>query len=439
MQISELERKERPVGTIQFGGGVFLRGFYDVMIAKNNKVGISDENIFIVRSRTHEDPLAAQNYMYTHIARDSEHQDMTLVDCISGSINPEDDYEGFLRLADDPETVRIVSNTTESGIAWEDGEKPDSAHSYPARLAALIKRRMDRGLPGFLVLPCELIENNADELRSLVLRHGKEWGFGRAFGSYVRSECAFCNTLVDRIVSGKPSPEDDFRLPYEDRLINTSEYFHLWVIEGMPSDPRMPWLEDFNVKFEPIEKYRKLKVRLLNGAHTSLIPYALSLGIGTVGDCLADERTRRHLDACLFGEILPSLGNGSFDADEESFMNEARAYAEDVVWRFSNPFIHHKCRSIALNSIDKYRVRVLPSVLDYERLTGKPPVHLLFALAKLIEMYKTDPPDDAKENVAFMEEKDVGDILANREFWGTDLTRFRKYVEKYVCTEDIPE
>ncbi|MFQ9146969.1 MAG: hypothetical protein ACLR5G_01375 [Eubacteriales bacterium] len=104
--------------------------------------------------------------------------------------------------------------------------------------------------------------------------------------------------------------------------------------------------------------------------------------------------------------------------------HECRAYAEDVVWRFSNPFIHHKCRSIALNSIDKYRVRVLPSVLDYERFTGKPPVHLLFALAKLIEMYKTDPPDDAKEYVDFMEKSGVGAILSNREFWGTDLTRF---------------
>ena len=105
MLISALGRKDRPVGTIQFGGGVFLRGFYDVMVAKNNKTGISDENIFIVRSKTHEDPLAAQNYMYTHVARDQEHQDITLVDCISGSVNPEDDYEGFLRLADDPETV----------------------------------------------------------------------------------------------------------------------------------------------------------------------------------------------------------------------------------------------------------------------------------------------------------------------------------------------
>ena len=438
MLISELGRKDRPVGTIQFGGGVFLRGFYDVMVAKNNKVGISDENIFIVRSKTHEDPLAAQNYMYTHAARDQEHQDITLVDCISGSVNPEDDYEGFLRLADDPETVRIVSNTTESGIAWQDGESPDSARGYPARLAALIKRRMDNGLRGFLVLPCELIENNAGELRALVLRHGREWGFGQAFESYVRSECRFCSTLVDRIVSGKPSPEDEFGLPYEDHLINTSEYFHLWVIEGMPSDPRMPWLEDFNVKFERLDKYRKLKVRLLNGAHTSLIPYALSLGIGTVGDCLADERTRRHLDACLFGEILPSLRPEGFDEDE-NFEHECRAYAEDVVWRFSNPFIHHKCRSIALNSIDKYRVRVLPSVLDYERFTGKPPVHLLFALAKLIEMYKTDPPDDAKEYVDFMEKSGVGAILANREFWGTDLTRFRGYVERYVCAEEIPE
>ena len=433
MNIKKLEKPNRKISVIQFGGGVFLRGFFDVMMQEENQItGNAAGDVMIVRSKTSGvDPLADQNFMYTHVARDGEHKVVTKVDCIAGSLNPSDDFEAFLRLADNPDTKTIVSNTTEAGIVYVFTPKPGSAESYPARLAALIKRRFDAGLPGFLVLPCELIENNGSKLREIVLQHGRDWEFGEDFAAFVKYSCDFRNTLVDRIVSGKPSPDDELGLPWEDAHVNTSEYFRLWAIEGSP-DPEHPLPfgdeHDF-VKYVPaLSVFRTMKVRILNGAHTSMIPYALLSGLETVGDCLADTKMRSFLDECIFGEILPSL-------EGECGMSEARGYAEDVIWRFANPFIHHKCASIALNSVSKWKVRVLPSLLAYKEKRGEYPAGLVFSLAKLIEMYKKQPPADDAKVIKSMKSRSVAEILADRSLWGMDLSELLHEVERGIGSE----
>lgn len=433
MNIKKFKKPNRQISVIQFGGGVFLRGFFDVMMQEENQItGNAAGDVMIVRSKTSgTDPLADQNFMYTHVARDGEHKVVTKVDCIAGSLNPADDFEAFLRLAGNPDTKTIVSNTTEAGIVYVFTPKPESAESYPARLAALIKRRFDAGLPGFLVLPCELIENNGTKLREIVLQHGRDWEFGEDFAAFVKYGCDFRNTLVDRIVSGKPSPDDELGLPWEDAHVNTSEYFRLWAIEGTP-DPEHPLPfgdeHDF-VKYVPaLSVFRTMKVRILNGAHTSMIPYALLSGLETVGDCLADVKMRSFLDECIFGEILPSL-------EGECDMSEARGYAEDVIWRFANPFIHHKCASIALNSVSKWKVRVLPSILAYKEKRGAYPAGLVFSLAKLIEMYKKQPPADDAKLIESMKSRSVAEILADRSLWGMDLSELLPEVERGIGSE----
>ena len=150
--IKDYPKQERPVRVLQFGGGVFLRGFVDWMVQKANDAGVYDGNVVIVRSRTRgEDPLAAQNYNYTHVARDGEHTDVTLVDCIAGSADAAGDYEGFLALAELPTVEVIVSNTTEAGIVYEKCPRPTDTcpASYPAKLTALLYRRFTSGGAGF--------------------------------------------------------------------------------------------------------------------------------------------------------------------------------------------------------------------------------------------------------------------------------------------------
>ncbi|MBQ7322251.1 MAG: tagaturonate reductase [Clostridia bacterium] len=423
--IKDHPKQERPVRVLQFGGGVFLRGFVDWMMQKANDAGVYDGNIVIVRSRTRgEDPLAAQNYNYTHVARDGAHTDVTLVDCIAGSVDAAGDYEGFLALAELPTLEIIVSNTTEAGIVYEACPRPTELcpASFPAKLTALLYRRFTSGGGGLLILPCELIERNGEILREAVLRHAKDWALGEVFETWVQTACSFRNTLVDRIVSGAPAEGDDPGLDYADDLANTSEYFHLFVIEG-EEDARLPLTRiGLNVKWVPsVEDYRTVKVRILNGAHTSMIPYAMLLGLETVGDCLADERTAAHLRGCL-AEILASM-----DGNAE----ENRVYAAEVLARFANPHIHHLCRAISLNSVSKFRVRVLPSILAFREKTGQLPPHLLFAFGMLIRFYRQGAPQDDAAVTEIFRTRTVGELLSDVSLWGADLTDLAEEVEKF--------
>ena len=426
--IKDYPKGTRPIRVLQFGGGVFLRGFFDWMLQKANDAGVCDGAAVIVRSRTRgTDPLSAQNFNYTHIARDGGHVDVTVVDSIAGSVDAAGDYAAFLKLAELPTPEVIVSNTTEAGIVYESCPRPTDTcpPTFPAKLTAFLHRRFSVGGEGFLILPCELIERNGDTLRDTVLRHAADWALGSDFAAWVKTSCSFRNTLVDRIVSGAPDADEDAGLAYTDALINTSEYFHLFVIEG-EEDARLPFARiGLNVKWVPsVEDYRTVKVRILNGAHTSMIPYAMLLGLETVGDCLRDERTERHLKGCL-EEILTSM-----DGDAA----ENRAYADEVLTRFANPYIHHLCAAISLNSVSKFRVRVLPSILAYRKKTGKMPDHLLFAFGMLIRFYRTGEPHDNDAIVNAFRTRAVGELLADVGLWGTDLSEFAAEVENYANT-----
>jgi tagaturonate reductase len=222
-------------------------------------------------------------------------------------------------------------------------------------------------------------------------------------------------------VSGAPTAGENPGLAWEDDLVNTSEYFHLFIIEGQ-EDARLPYARiGLNIKWvESVEAWRTVKVRILNGAHTSMIPYAMLLGIETVGDCLRDARTRAHLDACLV-QILRSM-----DGDEA----ENRAYAAQVLTRFENPYIRHLCAAISLNSVSKFRVRVLPSILAYREKTGQMPTHLLFALSQLIRFYRVGTPRDSEEIIERFRTRSVFSLLADVELWGVSLAAYTQEVAR---------
>lgn len=413
--IDEYRKPKRPIKAAQFGGGVFLRGFFDWMVTKANSHGYNGD-VEVIRLKTRgEDPLARRNYLYTHVARDAENTDISLIDCIAGSFNPSQSLASLISLAREPQLELVVSNTTEAGIAYEECEfSADAAPSgYPATLTRLLYERYTAGLGGLLILPCELIEDNGTVLKSYVLRYAESWGLGDGFARWLESGCSFRNTLVDRIVSG--APEDKIELGYADDAVNTSEFFHLWVIEGEP-DPRLPFeLPELNIRWvRSVSDHRMLKVRILNGAHTSLIPYALELGVETVGECMKNETLRRHLERCLYEEIIPSLG--------DEWREEALRWADDVIRRFENPYIHHRCEAIALNCVSKFRVRVLPSILAYRERYGKTPKYLLFSFAMLLKMYKHGEPRDEEWVIATLRKKTLGEILADEALWGCDLT-----------------
>ena len=415
---------------IQFGEGGFLRGFADWMIQKMTDCGAFEGKVVVVQPIEQGmcDMLSAQDCKYTHIIRGSEGVETSVIDVISRCVKPYEDFESYLALADIPSMRFIISNTTESGIVFNENDTVDKAPavSFPAKLTLLLKRRFDNGLNGFIVLPCELIDRNGDNLKKCVLAYADLFGFGEDFKAWVESENVFTNTLVDRINTGYPKGEE-LNLGYEDNMINTSEYFHLWVIEtDYDIEKELPFSKaDLNVIVtkDKLEMYRTRKVRILNGAHTSLVPYALLSGLDTVKSCMDDETMREHIRKCVFDEIIPTL-----DLPRDELVD----YANNVLIRFSNPYIKHYLSSIALNSVSKFKVRVLPSILEYNKRFNKLPPTLTFAFAKLIEFYRTDMTNDAPDVVEFMKTASVKDILAKTEYWGEDLSFMYDEVAKHV-------
>ncbi len=423
----------RPERIIQFGEGGFLRGFVDWMIQKLNDETDFNGNIVVVQpiEKGMCDMLEEQNCVYTHIMRGLENGkpkvDEQIVDSISRTVKPYDDFEGYLALAKNPDFRFIFSNTTEAGIAYVAENKPTDTppSSFPAKLTLLLHERFKAGLNGFIIIPCELIEKNGETLKEIIIKYANDWNLGDAFIDWVNKENHFYNTLVDRIVTGYPR-DDMPKLPYEDNLLDTSELFHLWVIEGdtqykdeLPFDKiglNVIWTKD------ELSKYRTRKVRILNGAHTSLVPYAMLKGFKTVKECVDNEELNKYLRACIFDEIIPTL-----DLPEDELVS----YAESVLERFANPFIVHMLSSIALNSVSKFKVRVLPSLLGYIKQYNKMPEHLLTAFGALIRLYKTDMANDSADICEFMKTADTMSILKKTEYWGEDLSFLYDEVSKY--------
>ncbi len=417
---------------IQFGEGGFLRGFVDWIVQLTNEASDFDAGVVVVQPIENGmcDLLENQNCVYTHVMRGLKNGesavDIKKIEVISRCVQPYKDFDSYLSLAENPDFRFIVSNTTESGIAYCGEDKPQNAPdvTFPAKVTLLLKKRFDLGLKGFIFLPCELIDKNGETLKKYVLSYAELWGFGSDFKEWVENENIFCNTLVDRIVTGYPRDEK-FDLGYEDNMLNTSELFHLWVIEGPECITEEFPFDKAGLNIivtDNLERYRTRKVRILNGAHTSMIPYAMLEGIETVGDCMKDENMSNFVKRCVYDEIIPTL-----DLPEKELLS----YADDVFERFCNPFIKHFCASISLNSVSKFKVRVLPSILEYIKRTGKMPHNLIKSFAKLIEFYKTDMPNDDKKVMEFMKENDTKAILANTELWGEDLSFLYDEVVKY--------
>ncbi len=390
---------------IQFGEGGFLRGFVDYFFCKLSEKGLFDGKIAVVQpiEKGMINILNEQQGKYNLFLRGIDKGEIvderTEIDIISRGINPYENFEEYMALAENPEMRFIVSNTTEAGIEYLGTEKltDTPAKSFPAKLTQLLYKRFRLGLDGFIVLSCELIDNNGKELLKCVEGYADLWELGEDFKLWLHKENHFCSTLVDRIVTGYPRDDIEAfesRIPYKDNLIDTAEIFHLWVIEGNFEEELPLQKAGFNVIWtDDVTPYKKQKVRILNGAHTSLVPYAMLKGLKTVGECMENEETLSYVKKCIYDEIIPTL-----DLPKEQLLS----FADSVIERFKNPFVKHQLASIALNSFDKFKVRVMPSILEYKNRFGEYPKTLMKAFDAFCEFYKTDMANDSEENIAFM-------------------------------------
>ncbi|WP_299547229.1 tagaturonate reductase [Seonamhaeicola sp.] len=432
---------------VQFGEGNFLRAFANWMIHEMNKQAGFDAGVTVVQPIDQGliKMLNDQDGLYTLYLNGikngeaiSEHQ---IIDCIQRGINPYENPSDYLAIGENPDLRFVISNTTEAGIAYNADDKLDDApqSSFPGKLTALLHKRFETfggtSDKGLIIIPCELIDRNGDNLKRIILQYADDWNLGTDFKEWIEDDNIFCNTLVDRIVPGYPRDKMDAitaELGYKDNLVVEGEQFHLWVIEGPEAVKEEIPAEacGLNIVFtDNMEPYRTRKVRILNGAHTSLVPVGYLYGIDRVRESLEDDVVGGFLRDTIFEEICPTL-----DLPEA----ELNQFANDVIDRFRNPYLEHALISISLNSTSKYKTRVLPSVLEYIKRKGDLPQRLLFSLAALIAFYKGDRngeaiplKDDQSALDFFKTHWATGDIsaaakatLENTNFWGEDLTKY---------------
>ncbi len=422
---------------LQYGEGNFLRSFVDLYFETLNREG-GEWAVEIVKPIPFGslDAFARQGNRYHVVLRGVKDgnaaETVYPVSVVEQAISPFDDFPAYEALAVDPELAVIVSNTTEAGICYREEDSFDgfAEITYPAKLTKFLYARFRAGLPGVYLLPVELIENNADELFRCVEKYIELWHLPDAFREWNRTENFYCNTLVDRIVSGFPRDEGLrerlWKLVGErDDLLSVAEPFGLWVIEnkGKIADLLPAGHHNIDVILtDDIAYYKKRKVRVLNGSHTNLVAAGLLLGAETVYDCMTNETLYRFFRASL-EEIVP------FVSPDRSMTER---FAADVEERFRNPYLNHQLMSIALNSISKWRARVLPTFRDFFAANGRIPEHLTVGFSCLMHLYRTryaELKDDAAVLSFFASGKPLKDFLSDSSVWGEDLTAYPQFFD----------
>ncbi|MEM1484336.1 tagaturonate reductase [Oscillospiraceae bacterium PP1C4] len=453
--------KDAPERVLQFGEGNFLRAFVDYFIdVANEKCGF-DAKVVLVQpiglGRSKE--INEQEGLYTLYLRGFENgrqvNDKRVISSVSRCINPYEDYDAVLKCAYNPDLRYIASNTTEAGIVYDSESQFDQQPpaSFPAKLTRFLYERFkafgsEKG-KGFVILSCELIDNNGAELKKCVNQYIEQWQLGDAFARWVQEENIFCSTLVDRIVTGYPHTEADAinaENGYIDQQLNTGEVFGFWVIEGPESlEKELPFAKAGLpvLVVRDHSPYKKRKVRILNGAHTSMVLAAYLSGQDIVRNCMTDEVISGFMNKAIYEEIIPTLTLPK---------EELESFAGAVSERFKNPYIDHSLLAIALNSTSKWKARVLPSVKDYCEKFGKLPACLTLSFAAYIAFYHNgkldgDCMNGKRGNDSYVIKDDsfvleffeahrqdapaelVKAVCANEKMWGEDLNQLPGFTD----------
>ena len=438
-----MERTRRyPEKIIQFGEGNFLRCFVDWQIDILNEKTDFNSGITVIRPIDYDSVplLDTQDGLYTTVIRGINEsgeavKDYRLIQSVNREIPVYKEFDKYLKLAENPEIKWIISNTTEAGIVFDGNDKYEDRpqSTFPGKLTRLLHERykLFKGSKdsGFIILPCELIDYNGEILKETVMKYADIWKLDSGFKEWLTEANTWCSTLVDRIVTGYPFSEKEElekELGYKDNFITTGEYFYLFVIQG----PK--WLEkelkldkvNMNIKIvDDIKPYKLRKVGILNGAHTLMVPVAYLYGLDTVKESIEDPVIGKYVKEAVFDEIIPVL-----DMEEK----ELTDFANSVIDRFRNPYIKHMLMSISLNSMSKYKSRILPQLLGYYEKYDKLPEKLVFSLAALIRFYK------GTRNEEKIDLKDDAYILEfYNELWDGENHNYTSMVEKVLKLEKL--
>lgn len=456
---------ELPEKVLQFGTGVLLRGLCDYFIDKANKQGVFNGRVVVVKStdKGEADDFNEQDGLFTHCIKGLENgqpvEEYVLNASISRTLSARSEWNEVLNCAKNPEMQVIISNTTEVGIALLENDKVTNnpPQSFPVKLLAFLYERWKTfggtAKSGMVIIPTELIVGNGDKLQEIVLEQAHRNGLEPDFIEWLETHNHFCNSLVDRIVPGKPDQEmrTDLqkRFGYTDDLMILSEVYRLWAIQGDEKIRKILTFAsvDSGVIIEKdIEVYRELKLRMLNGTHTLTCGMSYLLGFRLVKDVMSNAYLNRIITNLMLGEVSLAIPYKIDSKIKDRF-------GRMVLDRFRNPFLNHKLLDITVQYTAKMKMRNIPILLQYYREFGKAPELFAMGFAAYLQFMKAEKEVNGNYygesngeyypiNCNFApyfyeawENFDLDKVLANRSLWGEDLTQldgFADAVRKYL-------
>lgn len=453
---------ELPEKVLQFGTGVLLRGLPDQLISIANSKGIFNGRIVVVKSTSNGDTDAfkEQDGLYTLCVRGIENGEKVaynqVVSSVSRVLSAQNEWEEILQCAANPAMQVIISNTTEVGISMEkDNVHASPPQTFPGKLLAFLYHRfkifngdIEKGM---VIIPTELIPDNADKLLAIVLEQAHQHGFEIAFIDWLENANHFCNSLVDRIVPGKFSKEEqeqnEKQLGYTDELMIMSESYALWAIQAASENIKtvLSFAEANReiVLAADIDKFRELKLRLLNGSHTFSCGLALLAGFQTVKEAMADDAFATFISRLMQQEIVGAITSNAISEEE------AASFASQVLDRYRNPFIEHQWLSICMNYSSKMNMRNTALLQLSHKKYGAVPALMSLGMASHILFMKSNresggnfygSTDDGEylitdSNAAWYHKawqengatKIVEAVLSNRILWQTDLDKLNGF------------
>lgn len=400
-EASHARQEKYPEKILQFGTGVLLRGLCDFLIDKANKSGYFKGSAVVVKSMPGGIELFnQQDNLYTICIRGIKNgeniSNNVVCEAISRVLAASTQWEEILKTAENPDMDVVISNTTEVGLKYIKESSEGLPVSFPGKLTAWLLKRFNAGLPGVIVIPTELVVDNGDVLKGLIQRQIDDQKLSPEFKAWIENETNFCNSLVDRIVPGKPA-QDELQglykeIGYEDQLLTKSEVYALWAIQGDENVRKRLSFEQAGegvVVENNITQYRELKLRMLNAPHTLMCGLCFLAGFETVKEALNNDIIEKFTSNLMLSELALAV---SPKIDKKV----VQRYGREIIDRFRNPYLDHKWHSITFQYTMKIQMRTIPLLTRYYEVFGNVPHYFARGFAAYLLFMKAVKTEDGK-------------------------------------------
>jgi fructuronate reductase len=365
------DRTNARIGTVHFGPGAFHRAhqasYFDRLLEQDGSRAICAVSL---KTSSVRDALAPQDGLYTLIELDATPTVRVIGSIREVLVATEDPAAVGRRLAA-PDTSLVTITVTEKGYCLDgagelDFEHPDIAYdlcnprvprSLIGWLAHGLQLRHESGLAPYLVVSCDNLSDNGRTLRRAVLAFARRRD--RALADWIEERARFPRTMIDSIT---PATDAALRtrviqtLELQDAWPIQRERFVQWVVEETDFATQPDWASIGVTLSRDVSAHERAKLRLLNGAHSTLAYLGLLAGLETVAQAMAEPALRAFIERLMLEDIQPTLAAPRGE--------ELAAYRESILQRFENPAIRHQLAQIAWDGSQKLPIRILGTITD---------------------------------------------------------------------------